>query len=81
MVGSILLGMGMLRSRTVPWWAAVAFPAGAIVNILGFSMHSLPVLDASAVLLLASLGAVAVKLFSLPAARATAAAQSLQGAR
>jgi hypothetical protein len=81
MVGSILLGMGMLRSRTVPWWAAVAFPAGAIVNILGFSMHSLPVLDASAVLLLASLGAVAVKLFSLPAARATAAAQPLQGAR
>jgi hypothetical protein len=79
MVGGVLLGIGMLRSRTVPWWAAVAFPAGAILNILGFSMHSLPVLDASAVLLLASLGPVAVKLFSPPTAHTTTA-RPLQGA-
>jgi hypothetical protein len=74
MAGSVLLGVGLLRSRAVPWWAAVAFPAGAIVNILGFSMNSLPVLDASALLLLAGLVPVAVKLYGLPHASASTVA-------
>jgi hypothetical protein len=77
MAGSVLLGVGLLRSRVVPWWAAVAFPAGSIVNIVGFSMNSRSVLDASALLLLAALVPVAVKLYGLPhASEPTGAALS-----
>jgi hypothetical protein len=80
MAGSVLLGIGLLRGRVVPWWAAVALPVGAIVNIVGFSMNSLAVLDVSAVVLLVALAPVAVKVFSPTAVQTVTARPVQQGA-
>ena len=52
LAGCALLAAALWRSHTVPRWAAVALPLGAVANIAGFSTNSLPLLDASALLLL-----------------------------
>ena len=63
--GTVLLGAGLFRSRAVPRWAAVVLPAGAVVNIAGFAAHSLPILDLSAILLLAAFVPIAATLVQL----------------
>ena len=63
--GTVLLGAGLFRSRAVPRWAAVVLPAGAVVNIAGFAAHSLPILDVSAILLLAAFVPIAATTLDL----------------
>jgi hypothetical protein len=58
-VGIVLVGVGLWRARVVPAWAALCIPAGGILNIVGFSVHSVAILIASSVVLLGGLGRVA----------------------
>lgn len=58
-LGFVLVGVGLWRARVVPAWAALCVPAGVIVNIVGFSAHSVPILVASSIVLLAGFGRVA----------------------
>ena len=67
--GTVLLGIGLLRSRVVPRWAAVALPVGTVVNIVGFANHSLLILDLSALLLLAAFAPIAARTLELPKRR------------
>ena len=60
--GCALLGVALWRTRAVPWWAALALPVGAVVNIAGFASNSRLVLDFSAVVLLAALVPVAMRI-------------------
>lgn len=66
--GTALLGLGLLRSHATPRWAAVALPTGAIINIAGFAAHSLPILDLSAILLLAAFAPIAATTLELHSA-------------
>lgn len=62
LVGTVLLTVGLWRTRTAPRWAALGLLAGSIANIIGFSIASSPVLIASYVLLLAAFVPFAVRL-------------------
>src|SRR6185437_7847849 len=61
-VGCALLAVALWRTRTVPRWAAVALPVGAVVNIAGFASNSRLVLDLSAVVLFAAFLPVAARI-------------------
>lgn len=71
-VGSVLLGTALGRSRAVPVWAAAAVPAGVLANILGFAAGSRAVLVASGVILLAGF----VRAATRPSAAAPAVASA-----
>lgn len=77
-VGCALLGVALWRTRTVPRWAAVALPVGAVVNIVGFGSNSRLVLDLSALVLLAALVPVAMRIAG-PGTPARASAQVVPG--
>jgi hypothetical protein len=62
LTGCALLGAALWRSHAVGRFAAVAMPVGAFANIAGFSANSLPLLDASAIVLLVAFGPAALKL-------------------
>jgi hypothetical protein len=70
-VGTILLGIALLRTRVAPVWAAVLIPVGMVANIAAFVGSSKVLLIVSSVVLLAGMGRVAVTKRSL-AARAPA---------
>jgi hypothetical protein len=55
-VGIVLLSMALYRSRAVPAWVAAGLVAGIVLNIVGFSSASIPVLIVSSLVLLAALG-------------------------
>ncbi len=57
-VGLAIIGIALWRTRLAPAWAAVGVPAGAIVNIVGFSVSSNALVVASNILLLAALGRI-----------------------
>lgn len=76
--GCLLLGAALWRSHAVPRFAAIALPAGTVVNIVGFSANSRLVLDVSALVLLAAFAPVAAKLLGL-APRSGLAAHALPG--
>lgn len=67
--GTVLLGIGLLRSHAVPRLAAIALPVGTVVNIAGFATHSLLILDLSALLLLAAFAPIAARTLRLPTRR------------
>lgn len=54
--GLVLLAVGLWRLRRAPVWVAAAVPAGALVNIVGFSLSSNLVVAASNVVWLAGFG-------------------------
>ena len=60
MVGALLLGIGLVRARALPVWAAACIPTGIIVNIVGFASGSRTLLIASGVILVAGFGRAAV---------------------
>ena len=60
-VGSVLLGVALWRTRTLPRWAAVALPASIVLNIVGFSVASQPVLVLSYVVALTAFAPAAVE--------------------
>lgn len=61
LAGVLVLGFLLWRTSTLPTWAAACLPVGGIVNIVGFSIGSQPLLVSSYVVLAAAL---------VPAARA-----------
>jgi hypothetical protein len=65
-VGLAIIGVGLWRTGAAPAWAALGVPAGAIVNIVGFSISSNGIVVASNVVLLAALGWIARE-FVVPA--------------
>ena len=60
-VGSILLGAALWRTRTLPRWAAAGFPVSVVLNIFGFASASQPMLALSYVVLLAALAPAAME--------------------
>jgi hypothetical protein len=59
-VGVLLLSIALYRAHAVPAWAAAGLVAGVVLNIVGFSAASIPVLILSSVVLLAALGWIGV---------------------
>ena len=47
MVGSAILAAGLIRMAVAPAWAALGLPVSYVVNVVGFSVASQPVLIAS----------------------------------
>jgi len=58
--GLVLLAAGLWRARVAPRWTALSLPASAVLNIAGFSAHSIPLLAASCVVMLAGMGRLAL---------------------
>lgn len=58
-VGSVLVGIALIRAHAVPIWAAVFIPAGMVLNIASFVGSSRVVLIVSSLVLLAGFGRVA----------------------
>ena len=54
LIGSFLLAAGLLRGHVVPTWAVVAFPAGVVVNLAGYTAASVAAVALSWALLLAA---------------------------
>jgi hypothetical protein len=61
MVGSILLGVALARTRVVPVWAAICLPLGLISSVVANASGSRPMLVAASLILLAGLGRVAAR--------------------
>jgi hypothetical protein len=59
LVGTLLVAVGLWRTRVVPRWAAVGLVVGAGANIVGFGSASQPVLVASYVVMLAACARIA----------------------
>jgi len=59
-VGSVLLAVALVRSRTAPLWAALVLPIGMVANIAAFVGSSRLLLIGSSVVLLVPLGLVAL---------------------
>ena len=59
--GVLVLGFLLWRARALPAWAAACLPLGAIVNIVGFSVASRPLLAGSYVVLALAFVPAAVK--------------------
>jgi hypothetical protein len=67
LVGTVLLTVGLWRTRTAPRWAALGLLVGTVANVVGFSIASRPVLIAGYVALLAAFIAMARLLLRAPA--------------
>ncbi len=74
LVGSVLLGVALARTRTAPLWAAVGFPLGVVANVVGYAAGSRPLLVASGVVLTIALARIAAKYVPTRAATAAPAA-------
>lgn len=68
--GSALIAAALWRSHAVARWAAVALPVGVVANIAGFGANSLPLLDASALVLLVAFVPAALTLLGAGSSRA-----------
>jgi hypothetical protein len=66
LVGTVLLGIGLRRARSIPAWAAAGLPVGTFLNIAGFAAGSVSVLILSGVVLLAALGSVGFAVLRRP---------------
>jgi hypothetical protein len=58
-VGTLLVAIGLWRTRVVPRWVGVGLVVGMVANIVGFGSASQPVLVASYVVLLAACARIA----------------------
>ncbi|HJQ42988.1 MAG TPA: hypothetical protein VJ831_07885 [Jatrophihabitantaceae bacterium] len=67
LVGTLLLSVAMVRTPELPRWAAVLFGVGLIVQLVGFSASSVPIIAVSGVLSLASMAAIARSLLGVSA--------------
>jgi hypothetical protein len=56
LIGTVLLTIGLIRSRVAPAWAAVGLTVAVVVNIAGFTAASNAVVAVSWALLLAAMG-------------------------
>ena len=63
-VGAALLAVALLRTNAVPAWAAVAFAAGMLVQLVGFTVNSVAVIAASSAALIAAMGTIARNLLT-----------------
>lgn len=59
LVGSVILSIALARASSVPTWAGVGFGVGMILQLLGFSASSIPMIAASAVIVLIAVAPVA----------------------
>jgi hypothetical protein len=59
LIGTVLLTIGLIRSRVVPAWAALALTAAVVVNLVGFTVASDAIVGISWVILLAAMLPVA----------------------
>ncbi len=60
LIGTIVLGVGLLRARIVPVWAAMALIAGPVVSVLANAVFDMKALDLVATgLMLVGFAAVA----------------------
>jgi hypothetical protein len=59
-VGTIALGIALWRTHVVPRWVALGLGLSVVLNVVGFSAASQPVLVASYVVMLAALGRAAL---------------------
>ncbi|MEA2445363.1 MAG: hypothetical protein QOJ12_2655 [Thermoleophilales bacterium] len=59
LIGTVLLTIGLIRSRVAPAWVAIALSAAVVVNIMGFTASSNGVVAASWALLLVAMGYIA----------------------
>lgn len=59
LVGAVLLSVGLARSGAVPVWSGVAFGGAMVLQLVGYSASSVPLLAASAVVALAAVLPVA----------------------
>lgn len=75
-VGLVLLAAGLWRLRAAPLWAAVCIPAGAIVNIAGFSLDSNLTVAGSNLVWLAGFGWIGYRFLFAPSAPAGYALQA-----
>ena len=80
LAGSVILGIGLYRSRAVPAWVAAGFVTGGFLNIVGFESSSVAILVASSVVLLAALGWIGWRMLA-DRDRAALAGEALSGAR
>jgi hypothetical protein len=62
LVGVVMLGVLLWRTRAVPAWAAAAVPVGAVANVVGFSIGSQALLAGSYLILLVGFLPAAVAL-------------------
>jgi hypothetical protein len=62
LLGSVLLGIALWRTRSLPRWAAVGVPGSVILNILGFSIASQPILVVSYLVMLAAFARAALEI-------------------
>jgi hypothetical protein len=59
-LGSILVAVGLWRTRVLPRWAAAGVGVSSVLNVVGFASANQPVLIASYVVMLAALARAAV---------------------
>lgn len=59
LVGSVVLSVALARASSVPAWAGVAFGVGMVVQLFGFSASSIPMIAASAVIVLIAVAPIA----------------------
>jgi hypothetical protein len=61
-LGPVILAIGLIRARIVPWWSAVCLPIAMVVNIVGFGAQSRTILAVSCVILLGAFAPLAAAL-------------------
>ena len=61
LIGTLLLGIGLLVSRRIPWWAAAGVIVGDVLHPLSFLVFHIQLLDAVAYLLVTGGMAVAAR--------------------
>jgi len=61
LIGCVLLTVGLVRHRLAPTWAAVGLSLAVVANVAAFSAASNAGVLASWIVLLASMGALAVR--------------------
>lgn len=82
LVGSVLLTIALLRTARVPSWAAVLFGVGLVVQVVGFTSSSVPMIAASNVISLVAMAALArVQLGAATAPSAQATDRPAAGVR
>ncbi|HKC29789.1 MAG TPA: hypothetical protein VKB75_17370 [Jatrophihabitans sp.] len=59
LIGTLLVAVGLWRTRVVPRWAAAGVAVSVVANLAGFATANQPILVASYLVMLAALGRVA----------------------
>lgn len=62
LVGTILLSIALMRSRRTPAWATLLFAIGIVLQLVGFTASSVPLIMISSVILVAGMSRQAMSL-------------------